>query len=459
MTFTQSTLAVVFPPAALYPIAKNPDIKFIGPAYLKEKELRKELQKAIKDRDDRKYQRIKKENPFARSTMREWVESIIFAVFAAAFIRMFLIEAYLIPTPSMEGSLKVGDFLFVSKAHYGIRTPMTIAMVPLLHNRIPLLNTESYFEKPSLPYWRLPALTEIKRNDPIVFNWPVGDSVYIAPDRSWNYEQIKANPVLKDYVRGLKLITRPLDKKDHYIKRCVGMPGDTFQIINQQIYINGKPSENPKQLEFLTKIYSPSGAISVKRLKTLGVSTQFFQKADTFETAFAYYLSEEHKQKIKNLDPNIQFSTPKQIMDPGGSPYFSNFPSKAQFPNDPVHFPNWTIDDYGPIWIPAKGATIKLTEQNIAIYARAIAVYEKNQLEFKDKQFYINGQATDQYTFKQNYYFAMGDNRHNSEDSRFWGFVPHDHIVGKPLFIWFSLKNGRLRDGINWKRIFRSANR
>ncbi len=440
MRFWHSTLAVILPPVIFYMIGKNDSIKYIEPGYTAEKNYHNQLHDAIKAKDENRINKLKSTSAYAKNSMREWLESIIFAVFAAAFIRMFLIEAFVIPTSSMEGSLKVGDFLFVSKAHYGIRMPMTVAMVPLLHNTIPILGTESYLNKPSLPYKRLPALSPIKRNDPFVFNWPAGDSVYVTPKRSWAAFQVQQQPEARREVAGQKLVVRPLDKKDHYIKRCVAMPGDSLQIIDNQVFINGVASANPRHLQFVYFVKSPF-PLPLKKLDEWGVSLK-----ESDPNRGIYALDEDQVGRIKAIDPQIQVERYQPL-------------DHQLFPYDTAHFNNWTIANYGPIWMPQKGVTIPINLSNIALYTRVIGTYEGNKLEIKNGQIFINDQIADSYTFKQSYYWAMGDNRHNSEDSRYWGFVPEDHIVGKPILIWFSLKNATLRDGINWNRIFRSPNK
>lgn len=445
LEFKHSAIAVIYAPAIFFRIAFNDDDKYVGPILEMEKNYKEQIETAVAAGDNYKAQKLKNKDPYAKSGGREWVESIVFAVFAAAFIRMFLIEAYVIPTPSMEGSLLVGDFLFVSKAHYGIRTPMTVAMVPLLHNRIPVLGTESYLENPSLPYYRLPALEEIDRNDPIVFNWPVGDSVYITPSRSWAVGQIRRDPslvnqdpYLRHLVQNKDYITRPLDKKDHYIKRCIAAPGDTLQIINRQVHINGEPVQNPSNIQFLYQITS-TGGFNIKKLEEWGVNI-----SEGNAQAGIFFMSPDQAQKVEESGANVEFY---------------RLPSRDLFPHDPTNYPGWTNDNYGPVWIPEKGATINIDKSNISLYKRAIQVYEGHDLEIKNGEIFIDGEKADTYTFEQDYYWAMGDNRHNSEDSRAWGFVPHDHIVGKPLFIWFSTKNGNISNGINWGRIFTSANK
>ncbi len=435
--FVHSALAVIYAPAIFTAIALNKDDKYVSPIIPREEAYKQQIEEAIKAQKPRQLEKLMKTNPYRKSPMREWTEAIVFAVFAAAFIRMFLLEAYKIPTPSMEGSLLVGDFLFVSKAHYGIRTPMTVAMFPLLHNTLPVVGGESYLESPSLPYFRLPALESIDNNEPIVFNWPVGDSVYLSPSRSYTAFQVKTNPEAKRDVGNAPLITRPIDKKDHYIKRCIAIAGDSLQIINRQVYINGQAATNPKNLQFMYQINS--NGLNWKKVQDMGI--QIPQNK-----VVPYYLSNSQVEELKKMDPNIK------IEHFDMSPY-----SSGLFPHDPNNFANWTVDNYGPIYIPKKGATVDLNPQTIALYRRVIDVYDRNDFKEENGQYIINGKPATTYTFKQDYFWAMGDNRHNSEDSRAWGFVPHDHIVGKPLFIWFSTKNGDMSNGINWSRIFTSA--
>lgn len=451
--------AFIYAPSIFFHIARNDHDKYAGPVVPKEQEYLAQIHETRKSGDSFRLKQLEEKNPFKKSPSREWLESIVFAVFAAAFIRMFLIEAYVIPTPSMEGSLNVGDFLFVSKAHYGIRTPMTVVMVPLLHNQIPVIRKESYLSKPSLPYYRLPAFEKIEAGKPIVFNWPIGDSVYITSSRSYTVSQIEREPgyiqqdrELIQKVKEKDFVVRPLDKKDHYIKRCVAGPGDSLQIIDRQIYLNGKPVKNPKHTQFLYKIQlSPGVSVNLKKLDEWGIDAgdNAYGNAPLFTNGFGVlYLDEDQAEKIKSLDPNAMVEVIKKEPEP-----------KTLFPFDPVQCANWSVDNYGPIWVPKKGATTPLNMQTLPFYQRIISVYENNKLEIKGDEIYINDQKADSYTFKQDYYWAMGDNRHNSEDSRSWGYVPHDHIVGKPLFIWFSTKEGNIRNGINWDRIFRSASK
>jgi signal peptidase I len=446
LDFKHTAAAVLYAPAIFIAIAINKEDKYVSPILPREADYISKINEAQETKNEYEYKKLIANNPYHKPVWREWVESLFFAVFAAAFIRMFLIEAYVIPTPSMEGSLNVGDFLFVSKAHYGIRTPMTVAALPLLHNRIPFIDKESYIKQPSLDYHRLPALEDIEIGKPIVFNWPVGDSVYITPRRSYWIDQVKGNenvnrfqdPDLIKQIKDGNLITRPIDKKDHYIKRCVATAGDSLQIIDRQIYINGVAQKNPEEMQFLYYLEVPQGVVlNRKKLEEWGVNGE-----DLTQNPNVFFLNSKEVEKIKSLDPNIKVNFYPQEVE------------SSLFPADPVHFNSWSVDNFGPIWIPKKDVTVTLTPENIALFRRVIAVYENNEFKEVDGKFFINGIETDTYKFKQDYYWAMGDNRHNSEDSRMWGYVPADHIVGKPLFIFFSKEDG---GGINWKRIFKSA--
>ncbi len=450
--FIDSAIAVIYAPAIFTQIALDEKSEYDGPNLTKERAYQAELKAAQKEGDERKIKRLVSKSPYKKSFLREWTESIVFAVFAAAFIRMFLIEAFVIPTPSMEGSLLVGDFLFVSKASYGIRTPMTVAMVPLLHNRVPIIGTESYLKKPSLKYHRLPALEEIKRNKPIVFNWPVGDSVYITSARSYTVGQARrAEGMINDRelwqkVKKEDYVIRPIDKKDHYIKRCIALPGDSISIQDRQVYVNGEKVSNPKEMQFGYYIRPPKSGISARFLKKNNIAQTNADVRQDQRGQIIYFLDSLQVESLKALGDGIQL-VPIEHRPQGNQ----------LFPHDPDNFPGWTIDNYGPLWVPAKGATVQLSPENIALYKRIIDVYEGNDFSMKNGKVLINGEETSSYTFKQDYYWAMGDNRHNSEDSRAWGFVPHDHIVGKPLFIWFSTKNASMADGIRFNRMFKSA--
>ncbi len=500
-----SALAVIYAPIAFFYLAFKEDEKYEGPTVIKEKEYAAQIDAAKKSENTRQLKKLEANNPYKKSASREWFEAVVFAVFAAAFIRMFLIEAYVIPTSSMEGSLLVGDFLFVSKASYGIRTPQTVAMVPLLHNRIPVLNRESYLENPKLPYYRLPALREIKRNDAVVFNYPEGDSVYVFPERTWSVHDFKRGQVPEPRATQIRsgqaaLVTRPIDKKDHYIKRCIGLPGDTLEIINREVYINGEPGEVPEKVQYLYHVKSPNAPLSTSKFTKWNISDEDQFIKDPVTNSQLLFLNAEQAGKIQDMDPSIVLGPTKDylIRTPAGYPV-ENFISYGidnanirqtdrqtkffmsltddqfkqiktdsllvikkfsggemrLFPHDPTNYPGWTVDDFGPIYVPQKGATINISPQNIAFYRRIIGVYEGNDLRESGGKIYINGEEATSYTFQMNYYWMMGDNRHNSEDSRVWGFVPEDHIVGKPLIVWFSTREGSLAKGINWSRLFK----
>jgi len=452
-SFWQAALSVIYAPIPFFMIGRNTNDKYEGPVLERERLYHRQYHEAQEKKDKIALRKLEADNPFSKSQLREWTEAIIFAVFAAAFIRMFLIEAYVIPTSSMEGSLKVGDYLFVSKAHYGIRTPMTVLQFPLVHNRFStgsgLLARESYLAKPSLPYYRLPAIEGIDHNEPVVFNFPAGDSVIIFPDRTYDVYQWRR--IMDDIRRANqalppapKVVARPLDKKDHYIKRCIGLPGDSLMIRAGQVYINGTAVQNPEHLQFAYNIKNTSGSLNLKKLDEIGVSLK--DAIPDGGNRLYYNLDAGQVAKIKAIGPDITL----ERYAPGARP-------GSIFPNDAARYGDWTVDDFGPIYIPKKGATITLTESNLPFFERIIRVYENNDMVVRDGKFYINSAETTTYTFKQDYYWMMGDNRHNSEDSRIWGYVPADHVVGKPLFIWFSTKNGNMREGINWNRIFRSA--
>lgn len=380
---------------------------------------------------------------YKKSSLREWVDAGAFAVVAATIIRTFIFEAYVIPTGSMEKTLLVNDFLFVSKLSYGPRLPNTPLAIPFVHHTAPIINTKSYLEWIKLPYKRLWS-SPIERNDVVVFNYPVGDTVIGAYQSNINYYdalQYEYHGDRKAILERDDIIVRPVDKRENFIKRCVGIPGDTISLKDAVLYINGAPAYVPPNSATNYTVQTKNTILDEEVLKSeFNVDVEKDGQFTVLNNSGLYsiILTEAEAEKMKQ-QPYIQ-SVTKEIV-----PF-----NVRTFPQDTVHY-KWSEDFYGPLWIPKKGATITLTPENISIYRRVISVYEGNKLEEKDGKFIINGQETNQYTFNMNYYWLMGDNRHNSQDSRFWGFVPEDHVVGRASLIWFSWDKGP-----RWNRLFRS---
>ncbi|SKA40865.1 signal peptidase I [Chitinophaga eiseniae] len=375
-----------------------------------------------------------------KSTAREWLDAGIFAIIAATLIRTFIFEAYTIPTPSMEKTLLVNDFLFVSKISYGPRIPMTPLAMPFVHHTMPFTkSTKAYSEAIKWKYKRLPGFSDIKRYDVVVFNFPEGDTVAIdAPDPSYYnmVRQVGWQAVNNSY----QIIHRPVDKRENYIKRCMAEAGDTIKIVHGAVYVNGQPAPVPSGSQHKYVVETTGDQLNTSRLEELGIVGPEY----TFDNnKYVYNLTPENVTALK------QFPIVKNITVYEESNYV-DFNYNMVFPHDTTHV-KWTEENFGPLYIPKKGATIKLDDSNFAIYDRAIRVYEGNTLERKEGKIFINGQQTDSYTFKMNYYWMMGDNRNNSLDSRFWGFVPEDHVVGKAWLIWMSYGE----HGIRWSRLFR----
>ena len=415
-----------------------------------------------------------------RTATGEWVSSIAFAVIAATLVHTYFIQPYVIPTPSLERTLRVGDLLFVSKFHYGARTPMTTIAAPMVHDTLPIVRTKSYLKKPQLPYFRLPGFTKVDRNDIVVFSWPA-DTV-------------------RQFFKREAGVQKPIDKKSNYVKRCVGIPGDSLQIIDGHVYIDGKQlvlSDRAKP-QYDYTVYANKG-VSSKILQELGVG-DFQRKYITgainqtqYETIRKYLLGSDRTSdgkialytKAKGIPINVIRSqglalteeTPRQKiaaltnemvaqlrkndaidsvvmeLDKKGVAGYNNFPQNPMYP--------WNYDQMGPIYIPEEGATVPLNLKSLPLYKKIITEYEGNTLSVNGNQVLINGEVSDSYTFKQDYYWMMGDNRDHSEDSRAWGYVPENHIVGTPIFIWLSVDN--FNEGIlNWKprwdRIFTTVN-
>ena len=409
------------------------------------------------------------ESDMARTIM-SWVDAIVFALVAVYFVNNFFFQNYQIPSSSLEKTLMTGDFLLVSKMSYGPRIPQT----PLT---MPLINCKSYIEWPQWEYRRVQGFGKVEYGDIVVFNYPAGDTVAVgyngdyyslcyqegciavnaqgyqvplmetlpASEQNALFNQIynigKQVVANKTNIYG-SVTSRPADRRENYVKRCVGLPGQTFEMKDKVIYIDGEQQETPQQVQFNYKVYTRNSQIlSDEMCEELNISDEDRDKILDHNSGIPLT-----RMAAEKLRANKAFCDSVVEVKDG---YWGNlYPLNHQY--------GWTRDNYGPIWIPAKGQSVELTLDNIAIYERPIRVYENNSLEVKDGAIYINGEPTSTYTFKMDYYWMMGDNRHNSADSRYWGFVPEDHVVGKPLFIWLSLITDRYgkSHGVRWSRLF-----
>ena len=411
-----------------------------------------------------------------RTALGEWVSSIAFAIIAATLVHTYVMQPYTIPTSSLEKTLLVGDYLFVSKFHYGARVPTTAIATPMLHDSIPTAiisekNTKSYLNKPLLPYLRIPGFQKIKRNDIVVFNWPVDTLVHwMDPSKGTDF--------------------KPLDKKTNYVKRCVGIAGDTLEVRDGYVYINGKQNILPDRakLQFYNRVYSEKGFSTQKLLRYTDKEFERkfiinFTSQNQFEKVMRYATNNPEKIKdnqfiittsdegipqwiingyrldIKEISTKIrkanitdeiaaklrkdsEVDSVVKVINPKGNKGNNMFPQATNL--------SWNTDNYGPIYIPKKGTTVPLNMNSIPFYERIIGDYENNQLEVIGEHIFVNGKKSTSYTFKQDYYWMMGDNRQNSLDARSWGYVPFDHVVGKPVLIWFSINEGKIR----WERLF-----
>jgi len=437
-TFLDSVGATLGAPIYWPWLAYNKDISYISPDGLKPGQ-----------------------KPYKRSKPHEWADAIIFAVLAAFLIRTFIAEPYTIPTPSMEKTLLVGDFPFVSKFHYGARIPMTPIAIPFFHHTIPSFDIPAYIEWVRFPFYRLPGLQKVKRNDMVVFNFPAGDTVAIEKQEMSYYDLLRyagyqlnqqgiRNMTPAEAVRTQYHIkARPVDKRENYIKRCVAVPNDKLEIKDGVLFINDKKAYEPEH------IYLPYTVVFKDNMQFSNDNIDEFELED-ISTRFngmppghkVYLMEKGTTEKLKGFASVVSispFSYPKNQ---------NESMIEAIFPNNFKYY-NWNVDNFGPITIPAKGAVLSLNDSSILQYKRIIEIYEGNKLEQKDGKFFINGTAATTYTCKLNYYWMMGDNRHNSQDSRYWGFVPEDHIVGKAWFIWLSLDyNADLFHKVRWSRLF-----
>lgn len=402
-----------------------------------------------------------------------WVDALVFALVAVYFINLFFFQNYVIPSSSLEKSLLTGDYLFVSKVSYGPRIPQTPLTMPLTQHTLPVFGCKSYIEWPQWDYRRVKGLGKVKLNDIVVFNYPAGDTLVTEPQyqatdyylmcysigeqlmtefpdfskltpqqqRDWYNRayNLGRNYILDNRQTYGPVISRPVDRRENYVKRCVGLPGQTLRIKDRIVYLDGKPNKEPDNVQYSYKVKLRQ-PIPDDMMQQLGISMEDLTSlnANGFMplTGKAARALSQRKDIVESMALNTDATT--------GDLY----PLNANT--------GWTRDNYGPVWIPQKGKTVRLDMNNIAVYERPIRVYEGNDLQVKDGRIFINGKQADRYTFKMDYYWMMGDNRHNSADSRYWGFVPEDHVVGKPIFIWWSSDPDRSGfSKVRWSRLFR----
>ncbi len=408
------------------------------------------------------------EPPHKVSEARDWLDAIVFALVAAVIIRGNVIEFYNIPSSSMEKSLLTGDYLLVSKCHYGPRVTMTPLALPLVHNVLPFSGgqRESFLRWIDLPYHRYPGLGKVERFDAVVFGYPDGDTVCTAwqSNRSYhdlvremgreavlNAKQLPVNDMMvENHIR-----IRPVDRRENFVKRCIGLPGESLKIVNQQVFINGRPIEQPRESQHTYGVMFNQYVSPIKVLDDLGVSQEAIGSAyplylvdSAIDSTLPYFCLPLTRSMANTLRENQTAVDVRQvIMPPSSEDSLSLFPHAEGY--------CWTVDNFGPVLIPAKGVPLQLTVENLPLYRRVIEVFEGNRLEVRDGKILINGKETRQYTPKMDYYWMMGDNRHNSADSRYWGFVPENHIVGKAIRVVFSVDKDHKK--VRWNRILKNA--
>ena len=385
-----------------------------------------------------------------RNVLLDWLDAIVFAVIVVTFINTFFFQAFKIPSSSMESSLYTGDHLFVNKLAYGPRLPQTPLTIPFTHNVIG--SNESYSTLLQNKYRRLKGFGNVQVGDYVVFNFPHGDKVLKqAPAEDFHaVMRGKTESEQREIIRVFgPVIERPMDKKDHYVKRCVAVAGDTLKIVDGRVYVNSQAQEVWPGVQNSYTVITKGQKLNSKNLENLGLNLSELSYDPTLPGYRAMPLTAEMLQTIKSYS-NVD--TLMQNIDryPADYPdsYLTIFPFTENY--------TWTRDNFGPLWIPSRGATVELTAENLPLYERIITAYEGHDLQVKDGEIYIDGEEAHSYTFAQDYYFMMGDNRHNSLDSRYWGFVPEDHIVGKPALVWLSIdRNRSFPNNIRWSRLFK----
>ncbi|MDD2326876.1 MAG: signal peptidase I [bacterium] len=426
----------------------------------------------------------KSKNSSFRKTM-EWVDAILFALVAVYFINTFFFQNYQIPTSSLEKSLLVGDFLAVSKLSYGPRAPITPLSFPLAQHTMPVVGGKSYIEKPQWGYKRLKGFGNVERNDIVVFNFPTGDTVALNMQGVDFYTLSKLNSNGSTGVRSDRrtygeIVYRPVDRRENYVKRCIGLPGETIALRNDSVFIDGSYLPNPRFSQHNYMIHTDGTAISTELFEELGINKADYATQDNYGQIVA------RSQDLTGVDSlslamfglqprhgnngRVYYSIPltdEMVKQLNNKPFVWNIIKEKEQPGMSYYYPltydtGWSRDTFGPLWIPKKGETITFDSEipfKVAAYERCIKNYEGNEFAYRDGKVFINGEEVDAYTFRFDYYFMMGDNRHNSADSRVWGFVPEDHIVGKPMLIWLSLEKdkGWFNGKIRWNRLFRSA--
>ena len=411
-----------------------------------------------------------------RSEVGEWISSITFAIIAATLVHTYFMQPFTIPTSSLEKSLLVGDYLFVSKFHYGARVPSTVIAAPMVHDSLPFTGTASYLKKPQLPYTRLPGLQKIKNNDIVCFNWPADTLATMWGDTSG------------------KFTYKPVDKKTNYVKRSVGIAGDSLEMINGYFYINGKKNELPDRakLQFyytyeskkpISQSTYPKFLIDKERTGVYKILSEYWNNSkvqdaikkngnlskigsDSLYTEVVGGINADLARKLKMLSVENKINinlTEEEVERLNKYPLTVSI-KKVNHGADNAIFPHieklgWSQDNFGPIYIPKAGTSIKLTSESLPFYEQIIKNYEKNDLQVVGENIFINGKKVDSYTFKQDYFYLIGDNRHNSLDARYWGYVPFDHVLGKPVMIWFSwdanaASFGAKLKSIRWNRMF-----